>query len=421
MDKRTPQNIILTGFSYTGKSQVGKEVARRLGWAFVDTDDLVVALAGKSIEDIFAQEGEERFREWERQAIKKACIRKDAVIATGGGTIVNAQNRELMAQSGIIVCLEAKPNTILSRLEAEAKRTGNPLIRPLLSGDSPLEHIQYLKASRQPHYALADWTVHTDVLSVEEVSQEVLRGWEQVRRTTAPKDKAYTMVHTATASYPIYVGLGLLDELGKRMAQAGLSGTAVIISDSDVFPLHGSQAQAALQEAGFTIHSITVPSGEDSKNLDNATRIYHRLVELRVERGHAIVALGGGMIGDLAGFAAATLLRGLPLVQAPTSLLAMVDAAIGGKVAVNLPQGKNLVGAFYQPRLVLADVATLNTLPKRELISGWAEVAKHALIADPQLLDLMETNASALASLPPALTAQIIRQSAAIKASVVSA
>ena len=204
------------------------------------------------------------------------------------------------------------------------------------------------------------------------------------------------------------------------MKQAGLSGTANIISDEIVFPIYGARVKKALEKDGFAVNCCVIPPGEASKNIAQAVKIYDFLIERRVERNDAIVALGGGMIGDLAGFIAATFLRGLPWLQVPTSLIAMTDASIGGKVAIDHPQGKNLIGAFYQPRLVLADVQTLTTLPQHELTSGWAEVIKHGLILDADFLQLLEDKAKDLIKLKPGITSKVIARSAALKAQVVS-
>jgi 3-dehydroquinate synthase len=204
------------------------------------------------------------------------------------------------------------------------------------------------------------------------------------------------------------------------MKQAGLSGTANIISDEIVFSIYGARVKKTLEKAGFAVNSCVVPPGEASKNITQAVKIYDYLIQRRVERNDVIVALGGGMVGDLAGFVAATFLRGLPWLQVPTSLIAMTDASIGGKVAVDHPQGKNLIGAFYQPCLVLTDVKTLTTLPQRELTSGWAEVIKHGLILDADLLQLLEDNAKDLITLKPDITSEVIARSAAIKCQVVS-
>jgi 3-dehydroquinate synthase len=228
------------------------------------------------------------------------------------------------------------------------------------------------------------------------------------------------MVKTETQSYPIFVGYGSLDKLGEKMKQATLSGTATIISDESVFSIYGNKVEGILRDAGFAVNSFVVPPGEETKSMDSAIKIYDFLVEHRAERDDIIVALGGGMVGDLAGFVAATFLRGIPWVQVPTSLVAMVDASIGGKVGVNHSEGKNLVGAFYQPSFVLADVQVLTTLPRRELTSGWAEVIKHGLALDKEYFEFLESSVNRLTKLEPESLARAIARSAAIKAEVVS-
>ncbi|HXZ30363.1 MAG TPA: 3-dehydroquinate synthase [Dehalococcoidia bacterium] len=437
-------NLVITGFSGTGKSLVAKEVARRLNWDFLDSDDEIVRRTGKPIAEIFRQDGEARFRELERGTIRQACQQRQTVIAMGGGAIVDSENYELLAQTGLIVCLEAKPETIYERLFREAACSPETEVRPLLAADNPLERIRQLKASRQPYYAKADWTIHTDGLSISEVAGEVIRAWRLLRRCAPRNDRKKAgndmkkagndmkkagndsdkdiacVVETATQSYPIFVGYGLVDKLGEKMKQAALSGTATIISDDNVFSLYGSKVEKIVKGAGFAVNSFVVPPGEETKSMDHAVKIYDFLVEHRAERDDIIIALGGGVVGDLAGFVAATFLRGMFWVQVPTSLVAMGDASIGGKVGVNHPEGKNLIGAFYQPNLVLADPETLTTLPQRELTSGWAEVIKYGLILDKEFFEFLEGNVNRLAKLEPELLTRAIARSAAIKAQVVS-
>ncbi len=485
MSKRIA-NIILAGFSATGKSFVGREVARRLNWDFIDTDEEIVKQAGKPISEIFQQEGEAKFRELERHMIKKACQQKQTVIAIGGGAIVDNQNYELLAQSGLIICLEAKPETIYQRLFQDAAYGSETEIRPLLAQDNPLEHIKQLKASRQPYYANVDWTVHTDDLSISEVAEEVARAWGLLRGVYPERDSSVASlpqngkrrrarndnsgaiarhempkqsqeyltprlprspfatlrtsahrndkgkgcndtdkdiaceVKTTTQSYPIFVGWGLLDKLGEKIKERGLCGTVNVISDEIVFSLYGRKVREIVEHAGFVVNSFVVPPGETTKNIDFANRIYDFLVEHRAERDDILIALGGGMVGDLAGFVAATFLRGMPWIQLPTSLVAMVDASIGGKVGVNHPQGKNLIGAFYQPNFVLVDCQTLTTLSQRELTSGWAEVIKYGLILDEGFFKFLKINAAKLMELEPDMLTQAIARSAAFKAQVVS-
>lgn len=419
MGKRDSVNIVLIGFSTTGKSEVGSRIARHLGWDLIDTDEEITRLAGKSIARIFAEDGEERFREMERKALAGACGREKSVIATGGGAIVNPGNRELMKKRGAVICLEASPETIHQRLLKDKESSAAP--RPLLEVDDPLKRIEELKERRQLYYAMADWTVHTDQLNLEEVCQEVIRGWYYCsRRNVSPQDDVACEVATLTDRYPILVGWGLLDSIGDKVSQAGLKGNAYLIGDENVYSIYGTKVIEKLEKAGFDSHSFVVPPGEGTKTMDSAVRIYDWLVEHRAERGDIIVALGGGMVGDLAGFVAATFLRGLSLVQVTTSLVGMVDSSIGGKTAVNHPQAKNIIGSFYQPRLVLADVQTLRSLPQRELVSGWAEVIKHGLILDREYFEFLERNVERLKKLDPDVTTEAIRRSAAIKAQVVS-
>lgn len=424
MDRRIT-NIIINGFSGTGKSLVAKDVGRRLNWDFLDTDDEIVRQTGRPIAEIFRHNGEDAFRELEREAIGKACRQKQLVIAIGGGAIVDPQNYELLSETGLIVCLEAKPETIYERLFHEAECSPDTEVRPLLTVDNPLERIRQLKANRQSYYAKADWTIHTDCLSISEVVEEVIKAWRLLRRAdtcqlsdTSDKDIA-CLVETATQSYPVFVGYGMLDKLGEKIKKVALSGTATVISDENVFSLYGNKVKGILKSAGFSVNAFVVLPGEETKNLDYAVKIYDFLVGHRTERDDIIIALGGGMAGDLAGFVAATFLRGMPWVQVPTSLIAMVDASIGGKVGVNHPEGKNLIGAFYQPNLVLADPQTLATLPRRELTSGWAEVIKHGLILDEEFVQFLESNVDGLTKLEPELITRAIARSAAIKTQVV--
>ena len=424
MNKPVCSNIVLIGFSTTGKSQVAIGVAQLLGWDFVDTDSEIVKLAGKEIPQIFSEDGEEYFRRLESQLVQQACSRENIVIASGGGAVLDPQNQEMMTSNGVVVLLEAKPETIYERLVHDREKSGG--VRPLLEVADPLDRIRSLKASRLPYYAIAEWTVHTDNLTIPEVCQEVVRGWQYCQQkplNQADSDISPDLacgVTTPTDSYPVYVNWGLLDHLGELLHQAGLGGNVFIISDDIVQPLHAEQALKGLRQSGFETRSFVVPAGEATKILETAATIYDWLVENHAERRDIVLALGGGMVGDLAGFAAATFLRGMPLVQVPTTLIAMVDASIGGKTAVNHPKAKNLIGSFYQPRLVAADVQTLTTLPPRELTSGWAEVIKHALILDAEEIKFLESNALKLKQLEPQIITRAIRCSAAIKARIVS-
>ena len=437
-------NVYLIGFSGSGKSAIGRRLARRMRRKHVDMDDEIVARTGSPIPEIFRREGEPGFRSREKELLEEISGQKRLIVSTGGGVPLAPGNRAAMAKSGVIVCLEAKPDFLYGRLKRHLGDESKGQVRPLLEGDDPKKRIEALKEYRQRFYATADWTVHTDDLTTEEVVTEVIRGVRYAQRRFGRRKDAGSVfpplgslgreseapycrdmgasfvVETPGGRYPVFVGWGTLSELGQRMRNLGLSGKAALISDAAVYEIHGVKALESLRSAGFEAASYAVPAGERSKSEDALTRIYDWMVEQRLERGSTVVALGGGVAGDLAGYAAATFLRGVPLVHAPTSLLAMTDSAIGGKVAINHPRAKNLIGAFYQPRMVLSDVETLTTLPARELASGWAETIKHGMIMDPELLDVLEGDLERVLALDPEMTTEIVKRSSGLKCKVVS-
>ena len=418
-------NVFVTGFSGTGKTTTGHEVARLLGWTFVDVDDEIVASTGMAIEDIFSQHGEEEFRRLERETLSQISRADRQVVSTGGGTIMDERNRATMDSSGVVVLLEARPDTIIRRLRQQRVEQGTDLVaRPMLDSDDLRQRVHSLKSERQFNYTLAHWTVHTDLLTPAEAAAEVVRGLDTVtdHRTHAsdsPDPDLAAEVRTSSGSYPLWVGWDIIEELADRVRSVLDTRVAYVISDIGAQP-QARRVQVSMERAGIPTHLFFIPSGEQSKTLEMAQRIYTWLAGLKAERGHLILAVGGGVVGDLAGFVAATFLRGIPYAQVPTTLLAMMDASIGGKTAVDLPQGKNLVGAFYQPKFVLADVSTLQTLPERELNSGWAEALKHGLIMDESLLCTFESQRESIRSLEPEIATDVIRRSMAIKAAVVS-
>lgn len=446
-------NIILIGFSGTGKSTVAPALAKALCWEYFDTDAEVARLAGKTVENIFKQDGEAAFRALEQRVLRTLSARRNVVVSTGGGVAQDEENRRLLHAAGIVVLLEAKPETILRRLKTDIANGGD--VRPLLEGDDPLGKIARLKAERQPNYGTADWTVNNDNLSLEEVVQEIIRGWSYWRRSDNPslrrpssnqsfrgqqaeesapagpsesaaasgramESGSTAVVTTDTQSYAIWTGWDILESLGTRMAGLGLSGSAFVVTDETVSHLYGERVKAFLAKAGFRTALLALPPGETAKNLGSVSKIYDFLVVNRAERTDTLVALGGGVVGDTAGFAAATYNRGIRFVQVPTTLIGLVDSSIGGKVAVDHPGGKNLIGAFYQPCMVLGDALLLTTLPRREVSAGWAEVVKHGLIADAGYFEYLESHVGELMALDERVVIKSISRSVEIKADVVS-
>ena len=228
-------------------------------------------------------------------------------------------------------------------------------------------------------------------------------------------------VELGERSYEIFIGSGVLSRAADYLRPLKLGQRGVIITDTRVEHYYAGPLRETLAAGGFEAEIISVPAGEASKSLRQADRLFERLPSLRLDRRSFVIALGGGVVGDLAGFIAATYLRGLPLVQIPTTLLAQVDSSVGGKVGVNLPQGKNLVGAFYQPRVVLADTDTLKTLPENELRAGFAEVIKHGAIRDAEFFAWLEREHARVFGLEPDAVAHVVRRCCEIKAEVVSA
>ena len=220
-------------------------------------------------------------------------------------------------------------------------------------------------------------------------------------------------------SYEITLGAGILDTVGSLCRGAGLSGTAAVVSNTTVAPLYYERVRASLEQAGYRVLLVALPDGEGFKNSATLNLIYDALVDASLDRGSFILALGGGVIGDMAGFAAASYLRGIPFVQVPTTLLSQVDSSVGGKTGINHPRGKNLIGAFYQPRAVLIDVATLETLPEREFVSGLGEIVKYGAVLDRSLFDFLEQNASLLLARDTKALIRAVGRSCAIKAGVV--
>ncbi len=402
--------IALIGLSGSGKTTVGPLIAQVLGWPYVDIDAQIVAAAGQPITEIFAQRGEQHFREIEAKVLHQALSDAPGVIATGGGVVENTQLQVALQESAFVVWLHAPPQQLGARLRAAADR-------PLL-GDDPAAALQRMAERRSALYAsIADWIVPTATLTPQQIADEVVRAF--TRQQSAPTTSS-VQVTTPGGHYLIEARAGLLDTLPDQLDRLRLDGNVWLVSDTTVMPLHGQRVLKRLQEAGRTAHSFSIPMGEQHKTLDTVRDVYDWLLSSGVERGDVILALGGGVVGDLAGFVAATVLRGIAVVQLPTTVLAMVDSAIGGKTGVDHAVGKNLVGAFHQPRLVLADTAVLATLPAAERAAGWTEAIKHGVIGDAALFEDLRRHAEKALALEEPLTGQLILRAAGYKARVVS-
>ena len=411
--KRASGNIILVGMMGSGKTTVGRLLARQLGKTFIDSDEEILKRTGVTIQHIFDVEGEAGFRQRESGIVQELLQRNDIVLATGGGAVLDEHNRSMMRENGTVVYLKSGVHDLW-------QRTRHDRSRPLLQTADPRAKLHELFEQRNPLYTeTADIVIHTGKQNVQVLLTALQRKLNSSQSTTQTLNTMQTLkVGLAERSYPIHIGSGLLSRVDlilhfiphKRVA---------IVSNTTVAPLYMEQLSKLLESNGVKVVSIILPDGEQYKNIETLTLIYDALLTHRCERNTPLIALGGGVIGDMSGYAAATYLRGVPFIQIPTTLLSQVDSSVGGKTGINHPLGKNMIGAFYQPQLVLADITTLNTLPDQELRAGLAEVIKYGLIRDLPFLEWLEANMEKLLARDVGALQYAIARSCENKAEVV--
>lgn len=394
------RSIVLTGFMGTGKSTIGRLLAARTGRHFIDTDEQIEQRAGKTIAQIFAEEGSAAFRQQEAALAQELARQRGLVIATGGRLMLDEANAAALGTGNLVLCLSAPAETIVARVLADGTR------RPLLEVPDPAGRVADLLAERAEGYGQYP-QIETDGRAPAEVVAEIVSTYRLAAPVVAASARRLPVRYPGGA-YEVVVGNHLLSEL-RGLAELG-EGAVAVITDDNVGPLYAGQL-------GEVAGVFTIPAGEQHKTLDTVRSLYEQLLAAGIDRRSSVVALGGGVVGDVTGFVAATYMRGIRFVQCPTTLLAMVDASVGGKTGVDLPQGKNLVGAFKQPVAVLADVSTLHTLPPAEFAAGMAEVVKHGLIAAPSLLADIERSADNDVNL--AALQEMIARAIAVKRDVV--
>ena len=366
--------IFLYGPSGTGKSTIGKLLAQNLKLPFIDLDRVIETKVGMPIRQIMEAHGEPAFRDLETGALRESVGHAfsvipshDKVIALGGGALLHNENRTFAENNGRIIVLMAELDTLIARLESDSNK------RPLLAGDLR-EKLTSLLAKRREHYNSFPLRVDVDSLTVE----------QNVRAVQIALGRHHL---SAMGEYDVIVQENGAKCLGEMLKSRGLH-NPIVVTDDIIAPFHLDEMLACLQASGFEPKSVILPAGEGQKNLETVSRMWKSFLENGLDRKSTIIALGGGVIGDLAGFAASTYMRGINWVGVPTTLLSMVDASLGGKTGFDLPEGKNLIGSFHPPKLVLADPQLLQTLPERELHSGVAEVVKHGILSDPELFSL---------------------------------
>lgn len=414
-NRRSSGNIILIGMMGAGKTTVGRLLAKQLGKTFIDSDEEIQRRTGVTIPHIFDVEGEVGFRQRERSVIQELLKQDGVILATGGGAILSPSNRIAMKQNGTVVYLKSNVHDLW-------QRTRHDHNRPLLQTENPRAKLQELHDLRDPLYTeTADVIIHTGKQSVQILLERLQQKLKSFMQMTGSGEAMQTLnVGLGNRSYPIHIGSGLLDHVELLLPHIPHK-RAVVVSNTTVAPLYLEQLSKGLDSKGIRLQSIVLQDGEQYKNSESLNVIYDALLSARSERTTPLIALGGGVIGDITGYAAATYLRGVPFIQIPTTLLSQVDSSVGGKTGINHPLGKNMIGAFYQPRVVLADTTTLSTLPGKELRAGIAEVIKYGLIRDLPFLEWLEANIEKLLARDTTALQYAIVRSCQNKAEVVGA
>ena len=414
------QRIFLTGLSGSGKSSVGRRVSELLRWDFIDTDTLLSERCGMPVGQILIEFGEQKFRQMESEALILSADYERVVIASGGGAVISEANRAFMREHGLTFYLETAAEIAWQRVQEQIHQSGKSAERPLVVGTDAQQRLQTLFLARKRWYEVALVCINTNEDSLDIISKRVVafaltNGY---LNASSQSQKTVTLQLGKVTSRAI-VEWGGLCHLPQYLKSWGFLQRVFIVTDSDIGRLYSEPILSLLLEADFVPQIFTISAGEASKSIWSWQQILNWLVEQKAEQREPIIALGGGVIGDLAGFVAATYHRGVPLIQIPTSLLAQVDSAIGGKTGINHPLGKNLIGAFYQPELIIVDPAFLLTLPERVYLEGWAEIVKYGMILDADLFEMLEDHSSSLHARDATLLTKIITRCIQLKMDVV--
>lgn len=399
------RNIVITGFMGTGKSSVGRELARRLGRKFVDMNEVLTQRLGSPIGEVFRQHGEAKFRREEARLAAELGRGKGLVIATSGGTVLLPENRAALSKNGELICLEAAPEVVIRRLEM-------PGSHPVLLEGKSRERVYSLLSMRKGSYAMVPRHIDTSHLTVFQVVERILThlGFDEYR----------LLVQHGETGYQVFVEQGILADLRLRLPHVIPSRRCIIVTNPTVKRLWGKALCQALKGESLACEFITIPDGERYKTLQTVGLIFDKLVQLKADRQTCLVSFGGGVVSDLTGFAASTYMRGISVVHIPTTLLAQGDAAIGGKTGFDHPLSKNLIGTFYHPVAVFADPLILKTLPVRHIRNGLAEHIRSALIGSEDLLIEIERNQKKLLARNSRALESAIRKCARVKVDIVS-
>lgn len=398
--------LVLIGLMGAGKTTIGKKFAEYFSIPFIDSDKEIEITAGCSIADIFEQYGEDEFRRVENQVIQRLLTQSPLVLATGGGAFMHPETRRFLKNNATTIWLHCDLDIIYERI---AKNTH----RPLLNVEDKRSILSSLMKRRYPIYAEADIIIECEQNNIETTVQQVSTAIEK-----------YYQMHSLPITlsknhYNVFIGSDLLQQAGSLILPLLKQKKVFIIADQTVANLHLATLTHSLDLVYIEYEVILIPPGEQTKSLHYYEKVTQTILEKNIERDTTILAFGGGVTGDLSGFVAATVLRGVPFIQIPTTLLSQVDSSVGGKTGINTAIGKNLLGAFYQPKAVIADTKTLDTLSQRELQAGYAEIVKAGLINDPELFEWCEENGQKVIHKDHSALATAIKLACQFKATII--
>ena len=408
MDKKI---IVLTGIMGAGKTTIGSKLAEKLGFYFIDSDQEIEDSAGQSIANIFKNKGEKYFRQIEKDAVKGILNRDEQIVLSlGGGAFMDDEIRNLIKLRAVSVWLYADLENLLYRIAS--KNT-----RPLLHNVDKRVALSDLIIKRYPTYKQADIHIDTGKENYDLAIKSIVKKINDLNNHKLEKE--IVAVSLQEKSYNIVIGSGVICDLGAQISKIKSYSKIIVITDQNVAKLHLENLNTQLKKLSIEVKNIIVPSGEKAKSFSNLENVAEQILEIGIDRGSLLVAFGGGVVGDLCGFVASILLRGIDFIQVPTTLLAAVDSSVGGKTGINSKVGKNLIGSFYQPKLVLCDLDFLETLPERDFVSGYAEVVKYGFIKDKNFFDYLDKNLDQIKKRDKEVLQKIIVRSCQIKAEII--
>ena len=399
MDER----VFLSGPMGSGKSHLARALSRQWKSEAVDLDALIEQRAGATVSQLFAQRGEAGFRTLETEVLEGVLGGGARIVSLGGGTVKNRALRHRLLREGTLISLTASLDTLTARV-------GTGGTRPLVAGQNVRQRLSELLDERGPIYAECHALLATDAADPAALARQI---------SAVARERAI-VVPLLDRTYRVHVGAGVRGRLGAELRRAVRGRQVVVVTDTGVEQPWAGEARQAVEAAGFGTVPVCLAAGETHKNIASIEAIWDAALDAGVDRDALVLAVGGGVVGDMAGFAAATILRGIGLAQLPTTLLAMVDSAVGGKTGIDRPQGKNLIGSFEQPRFVLCDIDTLSTLPIEEVRAGLAEVIKSAWLDGEASVALLERHAAGLLAIDPDATTAAVRMSVKLKARIVT-